>query len=110
MRKFSRKTDQRRAFLKGLAASLIKNEKIKTTEARAKELRPFVERLVTYAKQGDLAGRRRVSGFLSAPVARKLAKEIAPQFKERNGGYTRITKIGRRMSDGSSMVYIEFVK
>lgn len=110
MRKFGRETDQRRAFIKGLAANLVINEKIKTTEARAKELRSFVERLITYAKKNDVAGRRLVAGILPKTAEKKLVKEIALRYQDRKGGYTRITKIGQRMSDGAKMVFIEFVK
>ncbi len=110
MRKFGRETDQRRAFKKSLAANLILKEKIKTTEARAKEIRSLVERLITHAKKGTLAGTRQVARFLPSEAARKLSKEIASRFKERKGGYTRLTKIGRRMSDGAPMVFIEILK
>ncbi len=110
MRKFGREKDQRRAFKKGLAANLILKEKIKTTEARAKEIRSLVERRITYAKKDTLAGTRKAARFLTPPVVKKLSKEIAPRFKERKGGYTRITKLGRRMSDGAPMVFIEILK
>jgi large subunit ribosomal protein L17 len=110
MRKFGRTTDQRRAFIKGLAANLVINEKIKTTEARAKELRSFAERLVTYAKKNDIAGRRRVAGILPKAAEKKLVKEIAPRYQDRKGGYTRIIRLGQRMSDGAKMAFIEFVK
>ncbi|PIV38349.1 MAG: 50S ribosomal protein L17 [Candidatus Portnoybacteria bacterium CG02_land_8_20_14_3_00_45_8] len=110
MRKFGRGINQRRAFLKGLAANLILKEKIKTTEARAKELRAVVERLISYAKKGTLAGRRQVISALPSAAAKKLFKEITPRFKERRGGYTRIIKLGQRMSDGAKMVFMEFVE
>ena len=109
-RKFGRKTDQRRAFLKSLSANLILREKIKTTEARAKELRSKVERMITYAKKGTLAGQRLVKQNLPENAAKKLIREIAPRFQQTKGGYTRITKIGRRLSDGAKMAFIEFVK
>lgn len=110
MRKFGRKRNQRRAFLKSLAANLILKEKIKTTEARAKELRFLVEHLISCAKKGDLAGHRLAAKVLSAPAAKRLAKEIAPRFKERSGGYVRLTRLGQRLSDGAKMVYIELIK
>ncbi|TSC53693.1 MAG: large subunit ribosomal protein L17 [Parcubacteria group bacterium LiPW_39] len=110
MRKFGRETDQRRAFLKALAANLILKEKIKTTEARAKQLRTIIDRLISYAKKGDLAKRRILASFLSTDAVKKLIKEIAPRFQNRTGGYTRIIKIGRRLSDGAKMVYIELIK
>lgn len=109
-RKFGRVRDQRRAFLKSLAANLVLKEKIKTTEARAKELRGVVDRLVTQAKRGGLAGQRLVARALPAVAAKKLFKEIAPKFSERKGGCTRLTKIGRRLSDGAMMTMIEIIK
>lgn len=110
MRKFGRTTDQRRAFLKSLAANLVLKEKIKTTEARAKEVRSLVERLISYGKKNDLAARRRIAAILPLVAAKKVYKEIAPRFAERHGGYTRITKIGQRMSDSAKMVFIELLK
>lgn len=110
MRKFGRTTDQRRAFLKSLAANLVLREKIKTTEARAKEMRSLVERLITYGKKNTLASRRALVAALPAAAAKKVYKEIAPRFAERKGGYTRITKVGQRMTDGAKMVFIELLK
>lgn len=110
MRKFGRTTDQRRAFLKSLAANLVLKEKIKTTEARAKEVRSLVERLITYGKKNDLAAKRRLVGALPAAAAKKIYKEIAPRFTDRQGGYTRITKLGQRLTDGAKMVFIEILK
>lgn len=106
---FGRERDQRKAFLSGLASSLILSEKIKTTEARAKELRMFVEPLITKARQETLHARRIVGARLSAPAAKKLP-EVAKRFANRNGGYTRITKIGKRPGDAAPMVFIEFVE
>lgn len=108
-RKFGRKTDQRKAFLKSLAVNLILRGKIKTTEARAKEMRQVVERLITKTKKGDLAGIRLAGRFLPTAALNKLVKEIAPRYKERVGGYTRITKLGLRTSDSAPMVFIELV-
>jgi len=110
MRKFGRTTDQRRAFLKGLAANLILKEKIKTTQARAKELRPTVERLISRAKKNDLAAKRQAFAGLPKDAAKKLIKEIAPRFVDRKGGYTRLTKISQRLSDGAKMAFIEIIK
>ena len=110
MRKFGRTTDQRRAFLKSLAANLVLKEKIKTTEARAKEMRSLVERLISYGKKNDLASRRAIAAVLPSSAAKKVYKEIAPRFVERKGGYTRVTKLGQRMSDGAKMAFIEFMK
>lgn len=108
-KKFGRKAEQRKALLKGLASSLILHKKIKTTEAKAKELRRFVEPLVSKAKIGDLHRRRLVRKWLTAPVTKKLFDEIGPSYKERPGGYTRITKLPPRVSDGARMATIEFV-
>ncbi len=109
-RKFHRKAPQRQALLQGLARSLILKEKIKTTEAKAKELSSFVERHITKAKTGTLHTRRELQKFYSPETAKKLIEEIAPLYKERPGGYTRIIKLGPRKSDGSKMAYIELVK
>jgi large subunit ribosomal protein L17 len=96
--------------MKSLAVSLVAKGKIKTSEARAKELRTLVERLISYAKLNNLAGQRHLRRFLPMAAANKLVKEIAPRFKERQGGYTRIIKLGRRLSDGARMAIIEFVE
>ena len=95
--------------MKSLAVNLIKTEKMKTTEAKAKELRPFVEKLVTKAKIGDLSKRRLVASVIGILSTKKLFGKIAPKYKDRNGGYTRITKMPRRKSDGSKISVIEFV-
>ena len=95
--------------MKSLAVNLIKNDKIKTTEAKAKELRPFIEKLVTKAKDGDLAKRRSVISVIGILSTKKLFDKIAPKYKDRNGGYTRITKMPRRKTDGSKISIIEFV-
>lgn len=109
-RKFGRETDQRRAFMKSLANNLISKEKITTTLARAKELRPFIEKLVTMARKNTLSSQRTVSARLGVEkTTHKLIKEIAPKYKDRLGGYTRITKVAPRMGDGSKMAIIEFV-
>ena len=100
----------RTGLMRGLAVSLIRDGKILTTEAKAKELRPFVERLVTYGKDGSVSARRRAASALGEPsntVIQKLFGEIAETHKERQGGYTRIVKVGR--SDGRSEAVIEFV-
>jgi len=108
-RKFGRETDARRAFMKSLAFNLVKKEKIRTTEARAKELRPFIEKFVTRAKIDNLANRRILIARMGKPAAEKLFKTIAPKYKDKNGGYTRIIKLPRRKSDASKMAIIEFV-
>jgi len=109
-RKLQRKRDQRKALLRNLSESLILNEGIVTTEAKAKELRPFIERRITIAKKGDLSAIRQLRKDFSEKITQILVKKIAPRYKERNGGYTRITKIGVRKGDGAKMVKIELVK
>jgi large subunit ribosomal protein L17 len=109
-RKLSRKRDQRRALLRSLAQNLFLNEKIKTTEAKAKEVSPLAEKMITRAKIGDLNTRRFLARFFSSEVVKKLVNEIAPRYKERKGGYTRIIKMGPRKSDGARMAIIELVK
>ncbi len=106
-RRFGRKKDQRRALLASLSRALILNEKIKTTEAKAKELQSFVEKLITRAKEDSIHNRRLLSGRLSPEIADKLIKEIGPRYKDRPGGYTRIMKLGPRDEDGAKMVIIE---
>jgi len=109
-RKLSRRKEHRVAMLANLAASLIKNGRVKTTDAKAKEVRPFVERMVTFAKRGDLHARRIVLTRLKDPLAvKKLFDEIGPQFTDRFGGYTRILKLGFRQGDNSPVSLIEFV-
>ncbi len=109
-RKFGRETNERRAFLRSLAVNLIAHGKIKTTLARAKELRPLIEKLVTRARMGDLQARRLLLARLGRPEAmQKLIKEIAPRYLKRAGGYTRITKLPVRISDGSPQALIEFI-
>ncbi|GIG69906.1 50S ribosomal protein L17 [Phytomonospora endophytica] len=98
-------------LLANLATSLFKHGKIKTTEAKARKLRPFAERLVTFAKRGDLASRRRAIALLhEKDVAHALFEEIAPRYETRNGGYTRITKLGPRKGDNAPMAQIELVE
>ena len=108
-KKFGRVKKQREALLKSLASSLILNRKIKTTEIKAKELRRFVEPLITKAKTGDLHKRRIVRRSLSDPLTKKLFEEIGPLYKDRPGGYTRITKLPPRESDGAKMAVIELI-
>lgn len=110
IRKLSRKRDQRRALLKSLARDLFLREKIKTTEAKAKELRGFVEKFIVRAKEKNLSNIRYLRRFFSKDVLKKLFNEIGPRYKERRGGYTRIIKLGQRKSDGAKIVQIELVK
>ncbi|WP_374009701.1 50S ribosomal protein L17 [Leifsonia sp. LS-T14] len=99
-----------RLMLANLAAALFTHKSIKTTETKAKRLRPVAERLITFAKRGDLAARRRVLAVISdKTVVHELFTEIAPLVAEREGGYTRITKLGFRKGDNASMVQIELV-
>ena len=109
-RKFHRKQGQRKSFLKGLTANLIMEGRIQTTEARAKEIKPRVERLITIGKRQNVASLRLLLSRLPKPAAMKLYHEVAPRFIERHGGYTRIIKGTRsRMRDGASRSIIEFV-
>jgi large subunit ribosomal protein L17 len=110
-RKFGRTRNQRKTLLKSLALNLIVRGKIKTTAAKAKELRPFVEKLITSAKGADLAGRRLLASKLMnrKPEIKKLVDEIAPKYKGRKGGYTRIVKLPKRAGDASPMAVIEFI-
>ena len=108
-RKFSREKGVRIAFMKSLAFNLVAKEKIKTTEARAKELRPFIEKFVTRAKKDNLANRRLLIARLGQQTAKKLFEKIAPKYKDKNGGYTRIIKLSLRKGDASKMAIIEFV-
>jgi large subunit ribosomal protein L17 len=119
-RKFNRKKDQRNALLKSLAANLILNEKIRTTEAKAKELRPYVEKMITKGKnvkvqeegsgQNDVATIRHLARYLPEKAHRRLINEVAPRYQQRNGGYTRIIKLGPRKTDGADIAIIELVK
>ena len=109
-RKLSLEANKRRALIRGLASNLILKEKIKTTEPRAKELRPYVERLITYAKKDTPSSRRLATAKLGTtrPIS-KLFADLGPKYEKRAGGYTRITKLPARKSDASPMAIIEFV-
>ncbi len=109
-RKLSRKKDQRKALLKSLASAIFLHKKIKTTEAKAKEVSRFVEKSITRAKKGDLSSRRILVKYFSKDLVKKLIDEIVPEYKDRKGGYTRIIKLGPRKSDGAKMAIIELVK
>ncbi len=110
-RKFGREKNQRLSFVKGLAINLIRHGKIETTVARAKEIRPFVERLVTLAKIDSVSRRRLVSSRIlnQEDETKKLFTEYAPKYKDVLGGYTRIVKLGQRLGDGSAIAIIEFI-
>ena len=110
-RKLSRKTGPRMALYKNLTVSVLRYERVQTTEAKAKEIRGQVERIITLAKQNDLAARRSVVAALpNEPlVVNKLFDEIAPKYADRTSGYTRIVKIGARRGDAAPIVQIELV-
>ncbi len=110
-RKLSRKKGPRLALYKNLTVSVLRYEKVQTTEAKAKEIRGRVEKTITLAKRGDLAARRAiVAQFPNEPlVIDKLFDEIAPKYKDRTSGYTRIVRIGRRLGDAAEIVQIELV-
>ena len=108
-RKLSRKRNQRKALIRELAKSLILRGKIKTTRAKAKEVSAFVEKKISRAKKGNPSTRRFLSRLFPPKVVKKLVEEIAPKYKERAGGYTKILKLGPRKSNGAEMVIIEFV-
>ena len=107
----SRDTNQRQALLKGLVGALIRSEAIETTEAKAKAVRGLVDQLVTQARKGTLASVRQVEKVIAdKDLVHKLVSEIAPRFKSRPGGYTRLIKTGRRSGDNAPLVRMEFVK
>lgn len=105
-----RKVGPRKALLRGLAVSLILYEKIKTTKAKAKVIRPIVERLITRGKNSTLASRRYLLKYLYKESAvKKVLEELGPRYKDRKGGYTRILSIGQRQGDGAEVAQIELV-
>lgn len=109
-RQLGRNTKHRRALYRSLVTSLLEHERIETTEAKAKEIRGFTDRMITLGKEGDLPARRRALSFLrSKAVVSKLFSDVAGRFRERNGGYTRIIKTRRRIGDAAEMVAIELV-
>lgn len=108
-RSFNRNTDSRRALLRALCVGLVRDGRIVTTEAKAKELRPTIEKLVTAARKGTLAAQRSIASKVGETSAKKLVSDIAPRFTNRAGGYTRITKLPKRVSDAAEMAQIEFV-
>jgi len=109
-RKLQRTSSHRQAMFRNMAASLIKHEQITTTVAKAKELRPYVEKLVTLAKKGGLSNRRLAHArIMDEAQERKLFEVIGPRYAGRNGGYTRVVKAGIRISDASPIAIIEFV-
>jgi large subunit ribosomal protein L17 len=109
-RKLGRDSAHRKALYANLCASLIEHGRIKTTEAKAKEVRPVVEQLITLGKRGDMHAHRQAVSFLRSKfIAHILFTEIAPRFADRPGGYTRVVKIGPRQGDAAPMAYLELV-
>ncbi len=109
-RKLNRSSAHRKALLMNLSNSLIKHGRIKTTLPKAKELKPFVEKMITLGKKGDLNSRRILASILrDSEAVMKVFSELAENFKERHGGYTRIMKYGYRFGDNAPMAIIEFV-
>ena len=110
-RKLSRTAEHRRALIRNLVTELFRYERIETTEAKAKEARRVADKMITFAKRGDLSARRRVDSFLmSKDVTKKLFDTIAPWYTDRNGGYTRVLKTRARLGDGGEMALLELVK
>jgi large subunit ribosomal protein L17 len=109
--KLSRDSAHRKSLLKNLSRDVIEHERIKTSEAKAKAVKPHVEKLITLAKRGDLHARRQALSALGQDrfVVHKLFEEVAPRYAERPGGYTRIVKLGPRRSDSTEMVFLELV-
>jgi large subunit ribosomal protein L17 len=109
-RKLGRDASHRKALYANLCGSLIEHGRIKTTEAKAKEVRPIVEEMITLGKRGDVHAHRQAVAFLrSKAVAWQLFNEVAPRFADRPGGYTRVVKIGPRQGDAAPMAYLELV-
>ena len=109
-RKLGKTSTQRKAMLRQLVTDLLENGKIETTFYRAKEIQPVVEKMITLGKKAGLANYRRALAYITKEdVAKKLFDEIAPKYAERNGGYTRITKVGPRRGDAADMAIIELL-
>ena len=109
-RKLGRTSDQRRAMLRAMVTYLLENGQIKTTITRAKEVAPLAGKMITLAKQNDLAAYRQALGFITKEdVAKKLFQELGPKYAGRNGGYTRVVRIGPRRGDAAEMAIIQLV-
>ncbi|MDK2888720.1 large subunit ribosomal protein L17 [Desulfofundulus australicus DSM 11792] len=109
-RKLGRNTGHRRAMLRNLVTSLFRDNRIQTTEPRAKEVKSIADKMVTLAKRGDLAARRQALAYIyDERVVRKLFNDVAPRYADRPGGYTRIIKVGYRRGDAAPMVILELV-
>lgn len=110
LRKLGRPTDHRKAMLRNLVTSLLRNGKIETTVTRAKETKRMADKMITLAKRGDLHARRQALAYIyDESVVKKLFDEIGPNYAERNGGYTRVLKLGPRRGDAAEMAIIELV-
>lgn len=108
--RLGRNQGHRKALLRNQVISLILNERIRTTDAKAKALRPIIEKMITLGKRGDLAARRQVAAYLNQPAAvKRLFEDVAPRYADRDGGYTRIVKIGQRRGDAAPISLIELV-
>ena len=109
-RKLGRTSDQRKAMLRAMTTYLLENGKMETTFTRAKEVQPVVEKMITLGKKKDMAAYRQALAFITREdVAKKVFEEVAPKYADRNGGYTRITRIGTRRGDAAEMAVIELV-
>ncbi|MBA3243762.1 MAG: 50S ribosomal protein L17 [Actinobacteria bacterium] len=109
-KKLGRDSAHRKALYSNLAGALLEHGRIQTTEAKAKAVKPFAEKMITLGKRGDLSARRKALSELRSPeVVSQLFAEIAPRFADRPGGYTRIIKLGARQGDAAEMVYLELV-
>lgn len=109
-KKLGRDKDERKALFKSLMSSLVLSEKIQTTEAKAKAIRPEIEKLVTKAKKGSNSAKRVLEKSLTRDAFEKIIKEIAPSFENKQGGYTRLVKLGKRLGDNTSIVIIEWTE
>jgi large subunit ribosomal protein L17 len=109
-RSLGRTAEHRKALLRNLATSVLAHERVRTTKAKAKEVRPVVERLITWGKRGDLHARRQAHRYVrDRKTLKKLFEELAPRYAERKGGYTRILRLGARRGDGADEAVIELV-
>lgn len=109
-RKFGRRTGPRQLMFRGMVTSLLKHGYIRTTEAKAREVRPMAEKMVTLGKSGSLHARRQASAFITEDaVVRRVFNDLADKYRERPGGYTRIVKLGQRKGDASDMALLELV-
>ena len=109
-RKFSREKDQKNALMNSLAREFFVRGKIKTTEAKARESLPIVEKIITRAKKGDLNSKRILLKNFDINLVKKIVENIAPKYKNINGGYARVIKLGQRKSDGAKMAFLELIK